>query len=53
MTQSWLSYITTQIRANPGVKLETILNKYGKFNIKRHFRFTIYLLLLYEFSKYK
>ena len=29
MTQSWLSYITTQIRANPGVKLETILNKYG------------------------
>ena len=29
MTKSWLSYITTQIRANPGVKLEDILNKYG------------------------
>ena len=29
MTKSWLSYITTQIRANPGIKLEVILNKYG------------------------
>lgn len=29
MKKSWLSYITTQIRANPGIKLEVILNKYG------------------------
>jgi hypothetical protein len=36
MKKSWLSYITTQIRANPGVKLEVILNKYGnKYTQKR------------------
>ena len=35
MNQSWLSYITTQIRANPGVKLETILNKYGNKYTKK------------------
>ena len=39
MTQSWLSYITKQIRANPGVKLETILNKYGnKYTQKKQKR---------------
>ena len=35
MNQSWLSYITKQIRANPGVKLETILNKYGNKYTKK------------------
>jgi len=35
MTETWLSYITTQIRANPGVKLETILNKYGNKYTKK------------------
>ena len=39
MVESWLSYITTQIRANPGVKLETILNKYGnKYTQKKQKR---------------
>ena len=36
MKQSWLSYITTQIRANPGVKLEDILNKYGNKYTKKN-----------------